>query len=114
MQNEIEGAMSRTELLLKESTMHKRAQREMEIRLATQQLHVEAGRDPNKALDPCSREEFERINAHAQMVSQYHRKQAEQVEFERIAACLEKAQYEKYQADLAKYKADRSKEQQQQ
>ena len=77
-------------------TTLKRQEREARTMEATRQLHVEAGRDPDKALDPCSKEEFERLNAHAQMVSRCHREQAGEKD----------EAYEKYKADLAKSTAD--------
>ena len=89
--------------LLKEITIQKRKEREAEILAATRQLHIAAGRDPDRALDPCTKEEFERINAHAQMVSKYHRKQAAELQ----ARKDEEAAYEKYKADIAKYKSDK-------
>jgi len=99
MQNAIEEAMSRAQLL-KESTIRKREEREAQTMEATRQLHINAGRDPDKALEPCSKEEFEAINAHAQMVSKYHRKNAEELQAKKD----DEAAYEKYKADLAKYK----------
>lgn len=91
------------EHLLKEITEQKRKEREAEIVAATRQLHIDAGRDPDKALEPCSKAEFERINAHAQMTSKYHRKQAAELQIKKD----EDAAYEKYKADLAKYKSEK-------
>lgn len=89
--------------LLKEITIQKRKEREAEILAATRQLHIEAGRDPDRALDPCTKEEFERINAHAQKISKYHRRQAAALQIKKD----EDAAYEKYKADLAKYKSEK-------
>ena len=89
--------------LLKEITSQKRKEREAEILAATRQLHIDAGRDPDRALDPCSKAEFERINAHAQKISKYHRRQAAALQIKKD----EDAAYEKYKADLAKYKSEK-------
>jgi len=89
--------------MLKEITIQKRKEREAEILAATRQLHIDAGRNPDTALDPCSKEEFERINAHAQKISKYHRRQAAALQIKKD----EDAAYEKYKADLAKYKSEK-------
>jgi hypothetical protein len=89
--------------MLKAITIQKRREREAEILAATRQLHIAAGRDPDKALDPCTKEEFERINAHAQMISKYHHKQAAELQ----ARKDEEAAYERYKADIAKYKSEK-------
>ena len=88
--------------ILKEITAQRRKEREAEILAATRQLHIDAGRDPATALDPCTKEEFERINAHAQMISKYHRKQAAELQ----ARKDEDAAYERSKADIAKYKSE--------
>jgi len=89
--------------LLKEITSQKRKEREAEILAATRQLHIEAGRNPDTALEPCSKAEFERINAHAQKISKYHRKQGAELQ----ARKDEEAAYETYKADIAKYKSEK-------
>jgi len=96
-------AIQQPEHMLKEITSQKRKEREEEILAATRQLHIEAGRDPDTALEPCSKAEFERINAHAQKISKYHRRQAAALQIKKD----EDAAYEKYKADLAKYKSEK-------
>ena len=96
-------AIQQPEHMLKEITAQKRKEREAEIAAATRQLHIDAGRDPDRALEPCSKAEFERINAHAQMISKYYRMLAADLQTKKI----EDAAYEKYKADMAKYKSEK-------
>ena len=89
--------------LLKEITEQKRKEREAEILAATRQLHIAAGRDPDRALARCSKAEFDRINAHAQRFSKYQRMLAAELQTKKD----EDTAYEIYLADLAKYKAEK-------
>ena len=56
-----------------EKQISERERTEREIREATRVLHLALGRDPDRALDRCSKAEFERLKEHVQMVSEYYR-----------------------------------------
>jgi DNA-dependent RNA polymerase auxiliary subunit epsilon len=91
--------------LLGEITARKRAEREAEIREATRTLHIEAGRDPDRALDRCSAEEAAHNVLLVREISMRHLKLYAQQKAEREA-------YAKYEAEMAKYKAAKANAQQ--
>ena len=84
--------------------MSERARTDAQLREATRVLHLALGRDPDRALDRCSKEEFESCNAHARKVSEYHLQRHDDLQKAKAEAKEEALAYEKYKADIAKYK----------